>query len=264
MEKFTREQWIEKRVSEGFSEEQAGNEYDKYLDPAIKEAQAQKVPTRKDMLEMINEDINKNPNKKKLYTPNFKLSGAYTDVHKELEALKRKQPYDAQKAKGLSDKMLSIQINGSIDYDEYHKLIDESLEMPIKEIIAERKKYEKIVADCEDQIENFDLSACQSKVDALTAEYDKKLKGKIGLAVSTLKDEYNKKVDELELEMIIKPRNELAIKRWEAKQYYLIYEARVKYYVSANKDLIEEEIQQAKRDEVRESLVDLAGYLEEA
>lgn len=38
----------------------------------------------------------------------------------------------------------------------------------------------------------------------------------------------------------------------------------LKYYMTANKDLIEEEIQNAKREEIRGSLGDLVAYMEEA
>lgn len=70
-------------------------------------------------------------------------------------------------------------------------------------------------------------------------------------------------MDKLEHEKITKPLNDLKIKRWEAKQYYFVYEARVSYYVLANKELIKEEIVRAKREEIRASLVDLAEYVED-
>ncbi len=264
MSKFTREAWIEKRVAEGFTAEQAGNEYDHYLDPAIKEAQEQKVPTRADMMAMINEAFQNNPNKKKLYNPDFKLSKEYLAVKAELEALKGVSPYDPKKAQELSNQMLSIQINGTVTEEERQAEIDKTLEMPIKQVITERKKYAQIVAECEEKIDNFDFTAVNAKSDALTAEYDRKLKGKSGITFSIIKAEYERKVAELEYEEVTKPVNDLAIKRYEAKEFYLIYEARVKYYASANADLIKEEIQQAKREEVRGSLADLAEYFEEA
>lgn len=230
----------------------------------IAEAQEQKVPTRADMLIMINEAIQNNPNRKKVYTPNFKLSSEYLALQAELEALKGVEPYDAKKAEELTSRMLSIQINGTVSDEARQQAVDKTLEMPIKQIIAERKKYEQIVAECEEKIDNFSLEDVQTKVDALTGEYNKKLKGKSGIAYSVTKAEYDRKVDELEYEEVTKPLNDIKLQRYEAKEYYLIYEARVKYYVRANKELIEEEIQNAKRMEVRGSLADLAEYLEEA
>lgn len=230
----------------------------------IAEATEQKVPTRADMMLMINEAMNNNPNRKKVYTPDFKLSKAYLEVKAELEALKGRDPYDAKKAEELGKRMLSIQINGTVTDEARQAEIDKTLEMPIKQIIAKRKEYEQIVAECEEKIDNFDLTAVQAKADALEEEYQKKLSKVKGLSFSTIKAEYEAKVDELEFEEVIKPLNDLKIQRYEAKEYYLIYEARVKYYVVANKELIEEEIQNAKRMEVRGSLADLAEYLEEA
>mgnify|MGYP006953954663 CR=1 FL=1 len=58
--------------------------------------------------------------------------------------------------------------------------------------------------------------------------------------------------------------NDLKIKRYRASEFLLIYEARINYYMTANKDLIEEEIQNAKREEIRGSLGDLVAYMEEA
>lgn len=261
--RVTREEWIEKRVAEGFTKEYAEREYDNFTDPAIAQAQEQKVPTKADMMVMLEEAIQNNPNRKKVYTPDFKLSKEYLEVKAELEALKGVEPYDAKKAEELSKRMLSIQINGTVTDEERQAEIDKTLEMPIKQIIAERKKYEKIVADCEDKIDNFDLTAVQAKADALTEEYQKKLKGKSGITFSVINAEYEAKVAELEYKEVTKPLNDLKLQRYEAKEYYLIYEARVKYYVTANKELIEEEIQNAKRMEVRGSLADLAEYLED-
>lgn len=264
MSKITREAYIEKRVAEGFTVEQANNEYDGYLDPSIKEATEQKVPTRADMIVMINEAINNNPNRKKVYIPDFKLSKEYLAVKAELEALKGVSPYDAKKAEDLSKRMLSIQITGTVTDEVRQAEIDKTLEMPIKQVIVKRKEYEQIVAECEEKIDNFDFTAVQAKADGIEAEYQKKLKGKNGIAFSTIKAEYEAKVDELEYEEVIKPLNDLKLQRYEAKEYYLIYEARVKYYVNANRTLIEEEMLNAKRMEVRGSLADLAEYLEEA
>jgi len=264
MGKMTRQEWIEKRVAEGFSVQDAEHEYDKYHDPLIQQAQEQKIPTKADMIVMINEAIQNNPNRKKVYTPDFKLSKEYLEVKAELEALKGVAPYDAKKAEELSKRMLSIQVGGTVADEERQAEIDKTLEMPIKQIIAERKKYEQIVAECEEKIDNFDLTAVQAKADALTEEYQKKLKGKSGITFSTINAEYEEKVAELEYKEVTKPLNDLKLQRYEAKEFYLIYEARVKYYVVANKEIIEQEIERAKHEEVRASLADLAEYLEEA
>ena len=74
---LTKEEWIEKRTAEGFTKEYAINEYEGKQDPAVAEAQGQKVPTRGEMIEMVNEAMLNNPNKKKRYKPIFKLSKEY-------------------------------------------------------------------------------------------------------------------------------------------------------------------------------------------
>lgn len=229
----------------------------------IREALEQKVPTKADMMVMLEEAIQNNPNRKAVYTPDFKLSKEYKALVKELEALKGTGSYDAKKAEDISSRMLSIQIGGTVTDEARQAEIDKTLVMPIKQIIAECKKYEQIVAECEEKIDNFDFTSVQAKADALTAEYDKKLKGKWGIGYSVIKAEYESKVEELELKEVIEPLNDLKIKRYEANEFYFIYEARVKYYVLANKDIIEQEIERAKHEEVRGSLADLAEYLED-
>lgn len=265
MSKFTREAWIEKRVAEGFTAEQAGNEYDNYLDPAIKEAQEQKVPTRGDMIQMINEARLNNPNRKKVYTPDFRFSKEYLKLKEEVKALMGVSPYDTRKAQELSKQMLSIQLGGTITEEERQAAVDETLTMPIADILKERKKYEKLILEYEEKIDNFDVSPVKAKIDAVEKQYKREAKNNAGkwVVLESIEEEYNKAVEEIEHKYITIPLNDLAIKRYEAKEYFLIYEARLKYYIAANKGLIEEEILNAKRMEVRGSLVDLVAYLEE-
>ena len=89
---MTKEQWIEKRMAEGLSKEQAEHEYTHFHDPMVDDAQKQKVPTRGEMIALIAEKRQKNPDKKKVYAPDFKLSKKYLEVRAELEAFKGVAP----------------------------------------------------------------------------------------------------------------------------------------------------------------------------
>lgn len=259
---FTREAWIEKRVAEGFTKEQAEHEFDNYTDPAIAKAQEQKVPTRGEMLEMINEVFNNNPNRARVYKPNFGLSAEYMALKKEKEnAIKN---HDMKLAQELNSQMLSVKTMGTVTSEERQAEIDKTLEMPLSDVFKEYNKYKAVVKDCEEKIDNFDFAPLQAKVDALTAEYKRKKQGKSDIVKATLNGEYEKEVSALEDELVKIPRNDLALKRYRALEFLLIYEARIKYYMTANKDLIEEEIQNAKREEIRGSLGDLVAYMEEA
>jgi len=187
---FTKEEWIEKRVAEGFTKEYAIREYEGKQDPAVAEA----VPTRADMIVMINEAINNNPNRKKVYIPDFKLSKEYLAVKAELEAVKSASPYDAKKAEDLSKRMLSIQISGTVTDEARQVEIDKTLEMPIKQVIAKRNEYKQIVAECEEKIDNFDFTAVQAKADEIEAEYQKKRRKNSGASyVSSISAEYERK-----------------------------------------------------------------------
>lgn len=260
---MTKEQWIEKRMAEGFSKEQAEHEYNHFHDPMIEEAQKQKVPTRGEMIALIAEKRQKNPDKKKVYAPDFKLSKKYLEVRAELEAFKGVAPYDAKKAEELSKRMISIQINGTVTDEERQTEIDKTLEMPLAELIAQYKKYGKIITECEEGIDTFDVSKAQAKVDTLTAQYQRKAKNRGSFVYKgDIAEQYEKEVDKIEFEELIKPLNDLKIKRYEAGEYFLIYEARIKHYVNTNKALIDEEVTAAKREEIRGSLADLVEYME--
>lgn len=243
-------------------------QYGKYLveqgmDPEVVGAQEQKVPTRGEMLEMLHEAILNDPNRKKKYTPDFKLCKEYLAVKAEKD--KAERAGDWRKAQELSSQMLSIQLNGTVSNEERQAEIDKTITMPIASIIKERKKYEAIVVECEEKLDNFDISGVQAKVDELTAKCEKDLKANAGkwAVLGQIKDKYYEAVEALQKELITIPMNELALKRYRANEFYLIYDARVKYFVFANKAIIEEEIQRAKRMEVRGSLVDLVEYVEE-
>lgn len=264
MAEMTRDQFITARMAEGFSKEAAEHAYDHTNDPAVEEAQGQKVPTRGEMLAMIAEARQNNPNKAKLYKPDFSIAEPVVKLQKELEALKGKSPYDSKKAQEISRQILSIKINGTVTNEMRQTEIDKSLEMPLSELFIQCKKYEKIITDCEEKIDSFDISEVQTKVDAITEKYDKKAKARGQFAQTfDLNEAYHKEVDQLEYDEITKPLNDLKIKRYEAKEYFLIYDLRIKYYVMVNKPLIEEEITAAKRDEIKDSLAELVEYMGE-
>lgn len=171
---------------------------------------------------------------------------------------------DVKRAQELSQRMLSIQLGNLISKEERQEEVDKTLVMPISEIFKEFNKYKAIMAECAEKIDNFDISSVQAKVDEVTEKYEKKAEGKSGIHLAQIKASYEKEVNDLEYKLIKIPMNDLKIKRYRASEFLLIYEARIKYYMTANKDLIEEEIQNAKREEIRGSLGDLVAYMEEA
>lgn len=259
---MTKEQWIEKRMAEGFSKEQAAHEYDHFHDPMVAEAQKQKVPTRGEMIAMIAEKKQANLDKRKVYKPDFSICEAVLKINKEIEALKGKSPYDTKKAQELSQQGLYIKLHGTIPEDVKQAEIDKTLEMPLADLISQYKKYGKIITECEEKIERFDVSKAQAKIDTLTTQYQSKAKNRGSFVYKgDIAEQYEKEVDKIEFAEIIKPLNDLKIKRYEAGEYFLIYEARIKHYVNANKDLIDEEVTAARREEIRGSLADLVDYM---
>lgn len=131
-EGFTREAWIEKRVAEGFTKEQAEHEFDNYTDPAIAKAQEQKVPTRGEMIQMINEAILNNPNKKQLYIPDFSLSAEYIGLKNELD--KAVEANNLELVQELNKRMFYVKMSGTVTNEEIQAEIDKTLVMPLSEV----------------------------------------------------------------------------------------------------------------------------------
>jgi hypothetical protein len=260
MAEKTRDDFITVKMAEGFSKEIAGRMYDSTVDPQIAAAQEQKVPTRGEIIEGIYTARLNNPDRKSLYKPDFSFSKEYLALKDEVD--KAVKARDKKLSDMILAQMIKIKLNGTITEEQRQAEIDKTLEMPIAAILKERKKYEAIVTECEHKLNTFDISEVQAKVDALSAKYETQAKGAGQIARATLWEAYNKAVKDLEDKLITIPMNDIKIKRHNAKEWYLIYEARVKYYVAANQDLIEEEIENAKREEVRGSLVELAEALE--
>ncbi|MFI3225780.1 MAG: hypothetical protein R3Y09_00105 [Clostridia bacterium] len=260
---FTKEKWIEKRVAEGFTVEYATDEYDGKQDLEVLTSQEQHIPTKGEMVQLVNEAILNNPNRQKTYTPDFKLSKEYKELY--ADAQKAQKAGDWEKAEPLAKLMIGIQTTGTLTYDERQAEIDKSIDMPIASVFSEYKKHKAIVTDCEKELDEFDVSVVQVKVDELTTEYENKRKSNAGkwAVLDKLNAEYQEAVDTLEKDLIIIPMNEIKLKRYKANELLLIYEARIKYYINANRALVEEEVQNAKRMEVRGSLVDLVGFIEE-
>lgn len=227
----------------------------------IKDAEKQKVDTRGEQIQRVADAINANPDKNRLYAPNFKYSKQYEELaKKDTSTMSNREKLKHSQA------LTKIQIGGTITDEEKQAIIDKALDMPIASVIAEMKKYESKVMDLESKLENFDTSEIQRKADTLTAEYKKKAdarKGNWG-ALASLQDEYEVKVRELELDGLIKPMNDLKIQRYEALIYKRAYEYVVRAYISENQELIEAERVEARKREVRGSLTDLVEYIEEA
>lgn len=194
--------------------------------------------------------------------PNFTLTAEYMALSRESKSALKNN--DVKRAQELSQRMLSIQLGNLISKEERQEEVDKTLVMPISEIFKEFNKYKAIMAECAEKIDNFDISSVQAKVDEVTEKYEKKAEGKSGIHLAQIKASYEKEVNDLEYKLIKIPMNDLKIKRYRASEFLLIYEARINYYMTANKDLIEEEIQNAKREEIRGSLGDLVAYMEEA
>lgn len=265
MGKMTQDQYVEKRVAEGFTVEQAKAEYNRTDTPTtamLKEKLVSdgKAPTKGEALAMMYEAIQNNPNRQAKYAPDFSLSKEYEKLANTYNSRMTNKERENVVAQGLR-----IKRAGTISEETKQAEIDKTINMSIAEVIRQLKKFEAKVADMESKIDNFDVSAVQAKVDDLTEKYHKKCNANKGnwMLIANLESQYQKDVDKIEFDEIIKPLNDLKIARYEADTYRAIYEARLKFFVKANKDLIAEELTEAKRDEIRGSLLDLAPLVEE-
>lgn len=207
------------------------------------EAQAQLTP--EEQKAQIMELLANSPSRQRArYTPDFTLTDEYKKMVENGEST------------------IYYQRNGSYTDEQRQEDIDKSLAISLSEAISIRDKYMEEIQKLEKQIDSFSEEKAQDKVDQLTAEYKQKAKGISGIAIAQLKAEYDKEVDKVELELYTKPRNILAIKRYEAIEKYKVYENRVKLYVSANREAIAKRIETARDNEIDENLLALAEYME--
>ena len=226
------------------------------INPEVQEAQAQLTveEQRARIKKLFEESPNRNRAK---YNPDFTLSPEYerllsADTSKMSD--KEIEKYNYQR--------VSLKKNGGFTNERRQAEIDKSLALPLSEVIKLRDSYKAQITSLEADMDNFDVSEAQALVDEITAKYEKQIKGLSGIARANKQSEYNKEVDSVELEKYRKPYNALALKRYEAIQLYKVYEARIKLYVSANREIIERQIERARENEVTENLLALAEYME--
>lgn len=224
---------LEKAVKNGADNgENLQNEEDKPVDKA-------------DIEKKIIKNIEKSPSRKRArYTPNYTLTDEY------------KRMVEAGESTVVYQKF------GSYTDKRRQEEIDHSLEIPLSESIKLRDSLEAEIYKLEADMDNFSTKEAQDRVDQITQEYKVKARGKGTNARATLQAEYEKECNEAEMELYIKPRNLLAVKRAEAIERYKVYENRVKLYVEANREAIEKRLTEARNREIDENLLALAEYME--
>lgn len=193
----------------------------------------------------IIEKIGSSPSRQRArYTPDYTLTDEYKRM---VEA---------------GESTIVYQKFGSYTDKRRQEEIDHSLEIPLSESIKLRDSLEAEIYKLEADMDNFSTKEAQDRVDQITQEYKVKARGKGTNARATLQAEYEKECNEAEMELYIKPRNLLAVKRAEAIERYKVYENRVKLYVDANREAIEKRLIEARNREIDENLLALAEYVE--
>ena len=158
---------------------------------------------------------------------------------------------------------IAYQKYGSFTDKERQELIDHSLAIPLSESVKLRDSLLAEIKKLEAEMDSFSEDEAQARVDEITAEFKEKAKGLSRSAKAGLQDEYNTACDEAILALYTKPRNELAVKRYEAIEKYKVYENRIKLYVSCNRNAIKQRLDEARNREIDENILALAEYMEE-
>lgn len=259
------EDFREVKRAEGFKDEDIKKMYygDPELDTKIQQAITSKAPTKGEQVEAIGNAILNNKNKDELYVPDFSLSKPYLELSEKINNTSSNID-NFEKAK-LGKELLSINMNGTISKKERQDILDKATEMLIADVLAEKDKYEKKVADFTDKLDNFEITGIQAKIDEVMEKYQQqadKNRGRYSV-LAKLQDDRDNEVDGLEKELFIIPFNDLKIQRWEAQIYFNAYDIVAMKYANEHKDIIKQGIEEARRREVIGSLAGLAPYLEE-
>lgn len=150
----------------------------------------------------------------------------YSDEYKELNKSLQGKALTRKKAAEL----MSIKRNGTISQKRKSEIIEKARQMSLSQILENCSKYEKAVQKCEQEYDKLTVSMDGGSFDF---------------------EEYEEK------------RNKILIERYENVVYYSSFNMALREYIQANDQLIREEIVNAKRDEIRTSLIPLVKYLSE-
>lgn len=197
---------------------------------------------------------------KNKYAPDFSLSDEYLELSKQLSNMNLSQ----KDRDDISKKMLFIKIQGNVSPEFIEDEKERVMTLPIASVIKKIKSLEIDIEKTKQDIDNFDYEYVQRKLDEVSTKYQGFTKGMDLLSAGlTYQKDFNNEADKIEFELMHKPLNDLKLKLYYARTIKTIYDLRLKYYVQANKDLIKLEIEEAKRREIKGSLLDLAPYVEE-
>lgn len=211
---------------------------------AVQDATRQK--TQEELRAEVAELVKNSPSRQRArFNPDFTLTDEYKRM---VEA---------------GESTIAYQKYGSFTDKERQELIDHSLAIPLSESVKLRDSLLAEIKKLEADMDSFSVDEAQARVDEITAEFKKKAKGLSRSAKAGLQDEYNTACDEAILALYTKPRNELAVKRYEAIEKYKVYENRIKLYVSCNKNAIKQRLDEARNREIDENILALAEYMEE-
>ena len=211
---------------------------------AVQDATRQKTP--EELRSEVAELVKNSPSRRRArFNPDFTLTDEYKRM---VEA---------------GESTIAYQKYGSFTDKERQELIDHSLAIPLSESVKLRDSLLAEIKKLEADMDSFSVDEAQARVDEITEEFKKKAKGLSRSAKAGLQDEYNTACDEAILALYTKPRNELAVKRYEAIEKYKVYENRIRLYVSCNKNAIKQRLDEARNREIDENILALAEYMEE-
>ena len=226
------------------------------LTEEVADAQAQLTPAQ--MKEHLGKLIDESPSRQRgRFIPDYSLTEEYlrlTDI--DTSGMSKKESEEH------ASKLFRLKKYGTYTDEMRQAEIDNSLAIPLSEVIKLRNQYMAEVEKLEHEIDSFSTDAVQAEVDQITAEYKERMRGANSHQRGKLSDDYNKAVDALEFKKVTLPKNDLKVKRAEAIEKYKVYENRIKLYVSTNKTAIERQIEVARDREISENLLFLAEYLE--
>lgn len=228
---------------------------------AIAQATAQPDPkeTRKAVMDLIEES------RKSLGNVDFSYSKKYQDLKSQLDNAE-----SWQKKKILAE-MTMIKTKGTITPSEKQKMLDSAIALPLDQLMSEHSRLIAKYNELGEKIKGLSIEEYQTRADTEVEENRKKYVSELqrhpeysdakrarirAIAESNLSDIYEKEEAQYTAD-----KQALMIEMWETNETLKAHEMALSKYISENSDLIAQEMEEARRAEIRGSLRGLAELI---
>jgi len=222
-------------------------------------AQKDQTETRRDAGKVVEES------RKSLGNVDFSYSKKYQDLKSQLDNAE-----SWQKAKILAE-MTTIKTKGTITPSEKQKMLDSAIALPLDQLMSEHSRLIAKYNELGEKIKGLSVEEYQKSADEAAKKAYKKYQDALRNhpeASLTERSAYQRafssekeKIYQTEEARYEADKQALMIEMWETNETLKAHEMALSKYISENSDLISQEMEAARRAEIRGSLRGLAELI---